>query len=188
MKNAQGGEFGAAAREMTAAADFWAVWMRHRDYLYRRCVRWLGGDQHDAEDVLSKGAVNAAIYVRDNPRGVLQFRPWILRVLHNLCIDHMRARSRVAPPPATWAPTPTPTPTSPARGPDQELLRGEIGRSITHAADGLPAHLQQVFLLRFVDELPYEQIAEAQGITPENARKRLQQVRSRMRDALRSLA
>jgi RNA polymerase sigma factor (sigma-70 family) len=186
MGNEQCGDSGAAARA-TAAPEFWAVWMRHRDYLFRRCVRWLGGNYHDAEDVLSKGAVNAAIYVRDNPRGVLQFRPWILRVLHNLCIDHMRARSRVAPEPTSRETTPTSTGAGWQQGPDQGLLRGEIGRSIERAAGRLPPHLQQVFVLRFVDELPYEQIAQAQGITPENARKRLQQVRGLLRDALRGL-
>lgn len=166
------------------AEDFWAVWMRHRNYLYKRCVRWLGGNHHDAEDVLSKGAVKAANHLRGNPDAVLQFRPWILRVLHNLCIDDMRARARTAPEPAVPAATPTDWTLCPA----QSVLRGELGRSIQRAADRLPPHLHRVFLLRLVEEQPYEQIAAAMDITPENARKRLQQARGLLRDALRPLA
>ena len=117
--------------------DFWSLWMRHRDYLYKRCVRWLGGNRHDAEDVLSKGAVNAAIYVRNNPEGVLQFRPWILRVLHNLCIDDMRARSRSAGEPTETTAAATSTSCDWSRCPDQGVLRGEIGGEIERAANAL---------------------------------------------------
>lgn len=177
------------AEPSDSTVDFWALWMRHRDYLYKRCVRWLGGNRHDAEDVLSKGAVNAALYVRNNPASVLQFRPWILRVLHNLCIDDMRARSRNGagePSPATIERTPSSGAWS--QCPDQGVLRGEIGGEIERAANELPSHLRRIFLLRFVDEQPYEQIALTLQISPENARKRLQQARGLMRDALRSLA
>lgn len=176
----------AVTRMEVPGAEFWAVWMRHREYLYQRCLRWLGGNVQDAEDVLSKGAVNAAVYLRNNPQGVLQFRPWILRVLHNLCIDDLRARSRTAPEPV--APESMPAPTSWAECPAQGVLRGEIGRSIERAASGLPAHLHQIFMLRFVEEQPYEQIAREMAITPENARKRLQQARGMLKDALRALA
>ncbi len=170
------------------AADFWRVWMRHRSYLYKRCLRWLGGNHHDAEDVLSQGAVKAAMYLRANPQRVSQFRPWILRVLHNLCVDDIRARARVVPESTGRAPGPPPSAASWAQGPDQAVLRGEIGRSIEAAAELLPEHLHGVFMLRLVDEQPYEEIAAALAITPVNARKRLQQARGLMRDALRTLA
>lgn len=172
----------------TAAADFWAVWMRHRDYLYRRCVHWLGGNLQDAEDVLSKGALNAALYMRNNPNSVLQFRPWILRVLHNLCIDDMRARSRTASEAPAWSPGPEAPLGGWSQCPDRSVQRGEIVGSIARATNDLPPHLRQVFVLRFVEERPYEQIARILAISPENARKRLQQARSLLRDALRSLA
>jgi len=171
-----------------STVDFWALWMRHRDYLYKRCVRWLGGNRHDAEDVLSKGAVNAALYLRSNPASVLQFRPWILRVLHNLCIDDMRARSRGGAEPSPLTIERIPTTGAWSQCPDQGVLRGEIGGEIERAANELPSHLRRIFLLRFVDEQPYEQIARTLEISPENARKRLQQARGLMRDALRSLA
>lgn len=176
----------AAARMEAPGADFWAIWLRHRGYLYKRCLRWLGGNVEDAEDVLSKGAVNAAVYLRNNPQAVLQFRPWMLRVLHNLCVDDLRARSRAAPEEA--APESTAAPASWTQCPVQGVLRGEIGRSIERAANDLPSHLHRVFMLRFVEDQPYEQIAREMDITPENARKRLQQARGLLKEALRPLA
>lgn len=171
-----------------ATVDFWALWLRHRDYLYKRCVRWLGGNRHDAEDVLSKGAVNAAIYIRNNPAGVLQFRPWILRVLHNLCIDDMRARSRSGVEPGAGSIERTATTVAWSQCPAQGVLRGEIGGEIERAANDLPSHLRRIFRLRFIDGQAYDEIARTLDISPENARKRLQQARGLMREALRPLA
>lgn len=165
--------------------DFWAIWLRHRHYLYTRCVRWLGGDRNDAEDVLSKGAVNAAIHMRDHPGVVREFRPWILRVLHNLCIDHMRARSRIVAKPAVWDAAPAP---GWVGCPDAGVRRAEIGRAIERAAGCLQPHLRRIFALRFADDLPYAEISEVLDITPENARKRVQQARGQVREALQGIA
>lgn len=169
----------------TSSEAFWAVWMRHRDYLFGRCLKWLGGNRHDAEDVMSKGAVSAALYVRSNPQGVQSFRPWILRILYHLCIDELRARGGVVQDPT--ASERASTASDWARSPDRVVLRREIVRSIEQAAGDLPAHLRQIFVLRFVEEQPYEAIAQVMGISPENARKRLQLARGLMRAALRPL-
>jgi len=53
---------------------------------------------------------------------------------------------------------------------------------------GLPAHLRELFMLRFVQEQPYKLIARSLDITPANARKRLQQARGLVREALRPIA
>lgn len=33
--------------------EFWQQWQQYRDTLYRCCVKWIGVNQTDAEDVLS---------------------------------------------------------------------------------------------------------------------------------------
>lgn len=169
--------------------DFWRLWLGEREFFFKMCVRWLQGNRHDAEDVLSKGALNAVEYMRHNPRVVQRFRPWMLRVLHNLCVDILRARTRGAEF-EQQAPAEPTVLVGGAHGPppDHSVLRREIAASIRQAASGLPPHLYQVFALRFIDELPYDRISQALMITPQNARKRIQQVREILREELRAFA
>jgi RNA polymerase sigma factor (sigma-70 family) len=169
--------------------DFWRLWLGEREFFFKTCVRWLQGNRHDAEDVLSKGALNAAEYMRHNPRTVQQFWPWMLRVLHNLCVDIQRGRARGAEL-QQHAPAEPTVLVGGAHGPppDLSLLRREMATSIREAAAELPPHLYQVFALRFLDELPYDRISQALSITPQNARKRIQQVREILRASLRAFA
>ena len=169
--------------------DFWHLWPRERGFFFKMCVRWLQGNRHDAEDVLSKGAINAVEYMRHNPQAVQKFRPWMLRVLHNLCVDILRARIRGA----EFEQHAPAEPTVLVGGhhgplPDHSVLRGEIAVQIRQAAAILPPHLYQVFALRFIDELPYDRISQTLSITPQNARKRIQQVREILREELRAFA
>lgn len=169
--------------------EFWRMWLRERDFFLRMCVRWLRGNRHDAEDVLSKGSINALEYMRLHPATVQRFRPWMLRILHNLCIDVMRARARgavldqCAPVEATRLLGDGPAP----QHPDNAIYRREIASSIVEAASTLPPRLYEVFTMRFIDEMPYDEISRALMISPQNARKRIQQVRELLRVELGTL-
>ena len=69
--------------------------------------------------------------------------------------------------------------------PKIEQPRDEIARSIELAVGALPPKLYAVFVLRFVEELPYREISARLSITPQNARKRIQQARQQLREQLR---
>lgn len=170
--------------------DFWEMWLAEREFFYKMCIRWLRGDRHDAEDVMSKGALNALEYVRSHPTAVQRFRPWMLRILHNLCIDVIRARAR-----GTGLEHCAPIEASRVVGdgrapqhPDQALMCQEIASSIAEAASALPPRLYEVFALRFIKELPYDEISRVLMISPQNARKRIQQVRELLRIELSGFA
>jgi len=38
---------------------FWRQWQQYRDYLYRCCIKWMGGNPTDAEDALSRAMLKA---------------------------------------------------------------------------------------------------------------------------------
>lgn len=174
----------------SAIDDFWQMWIGEREFFFKVCMRWLRGNRHDAEDVLSKGAINALEYMRGSPAMVQRFRPWMLRILHNLCIDVVRARARgdglqrCAPVELSRLVGDGPAP----QHPDHALLRREIAVSIVEAASVLPPRLYDVFTLRFIDELPYEEISRVLLISPQNARKRVQQAREILRVELSALS
>ncbi|NES00222.1 MAG: sigma-70 family RNA polymerase sigma factor, partial [Symploca sp. SIO1B1] len=39
--------------------EFWQQWEQYRDYLYRCCIKWMGGNPIDAEDALSRAMLKA---------------------------------------------------------------------------------------------------------------------------------
>lgn len=165
--------------------DFWSYWLRDKHFFLRMCARWLRCSPHDAEDVVSRGALKALTFMRNHPAEVEKFRPWTLRMLHNLCIDSLRARSRegaviVARDDGTGdVQTPARTPS-----PDRVLLSGELGTALDAAVAALPPRLQSTFRMRCIDDLPYDEIARRLAISQDNARKRVQQARGLLRERL----
>lgn len=180
-------------RRERAAVDvecerFWRLWIERRDYLRKLCLKWLRGSQSDADEVLSVGAIKAIEYLRARPESVRNLSPWVSRILYNLCIDVLRERSRVVSVEgrALEQDCPRSVLVTVAETPERGVLRGELGRSIMTAVDKLPPKLYAVVILRFVEELPYREISARLAITPQNARKRIQQARQLLCEELRA--
>jgi RNA polymerase sigma-70 factor (ECF subfamily) len=177
----------ADVRAGTAAAardrEFWQNFFRYRTLCFRMCVRWLRGNHHDAEDALSRGALRALDFYRRHPERVGSFRPWMLRLLHNLCADIREAQDRMSELPGEEDEAAAAL-ASTAAEPERALYARELRGVITHAVADLPAWLYAVFRLRLVDEVPYPDICAQFHISPENARQRIQQARRRLRGHL----
>lgn len=147
------------------------------------CVRWLRGNQHDAEDALSRGALRALDFHRRHPERIGNFRPWMLRILHNLCVDIREAQDRMIELPGEEGEHVAAL-TSPAAAPDRALYARELRGVLDRAVAGLPGWLHAVFSQRLIDEVPYPDICAQFRISPENARQRIQQARRRLRSHL----
>lgn len=165
--------------------DFWQQWMCERTLFARMCGRWLHGRPHDIEDVLSLGALKAWGYQRENPSVVRRFRPWALRILYNICVDVIRAQARKVPL-ASDEDGPAQPPTAPA--PERALHEAQLAAALERAVDTLPSRLRAAFELRFRESLPYTEISRVLEISPENARKRIQQARGLLRKELHEFA
>lgn len=157
---------------------FWANWLRDHDLFLRMCTRWLGGRSHDAEDIVSRGALKARDYLGRNGAWIERFRPWALRLLHNMCVDSFRGRDRdrEAALPSDLG--------SPVDLPEQVLLSRELASALTGAVESLPERLHAAFRLRVIDEMSYEEVSRRLAITQDNARKRIQQARQMLRERL----
>lgn len=169
-----------------SAEDFWTRWLADQPYFRRMCVRWLRGNRQEAEDVLSRGSLRALEYLRRHPGGVERFRPWILRILFNLCLDTVRAAGRCVAEPDEGGDAPALT--APGASPDRAVYCDELRGALSGAFASLPPRLSVAFSLRVLDDLEYDDICRRLGITPENARKRVQQARARLRDRLAAVA
>jgi len=174
-----------AARSVEPDGEFWRNFFAHRELFQRMCVRWLRGNHHDAEDALSRGALRALDFLRRHPGRVDKYRPWMMRILQNLCADMREMQDRIAELPRCDAEDERATEfASPAMAPDRALYARELRGVLDEAVAGLPGWLQSVFRVHIVDEVAYTEICRRFQISPENARQRIQQARKRLRLSL----
>ena len=74
---------------------FWATWEQYRDSLLARlCVRWMGGHREDAEDALSSASLKIWQAWPAHADEVRSVQAWLIRLLHNHCIDMRRDQAR----------------------------------------------------------------------------------------------
>ncbi len=92
------------------------------------------------------------------------FKPWIARVAENLVVDHHRARAR--------RPASAPMPegeaaelkAGPPTDPEAVTIGHETQRGLLAALQALPDRYREVLVLRFVEDLPYDEIADLLGL------------------------
>ena len=76
-------------------SSFWHLWQEYQDYLYRCCVKWMG-NAADGEDALSRAMLKAWKKLSDSTIEIQNFKGWITKLTHNLCVDIHREHHRGA--------------------------------------------------------------------------------------------
>jgi RNA polymerase sigma factor (sigma-70 family) len=161
---------------------FWTLWERYRqDLLYPCCLRWMGGNHADAEDALSSASLKAWQGLTADAHEIGNVRAWLLRLLHNLCMDmrksyhrrnamqHVDNRAGAG---AEEALVPV------QESAEAAALRREMELRIHHAIENLPPRLRAVSRLNILYGMPSRDIAVQLNLGPDNVRKRLQQARA----------
>ena len=70
------------------------------------------------------------------------------------------------------------------KGPESEAARAEMRRLLEKRIDALPDAYRPVFVLRAVEELSVDEIAEVLGVPPATVRTRFFRARSLLRESL----
>ena len=86
----------AAISQQKDCADFWLLWQEHQNYLYHRCLGWMGGNPTEAEDALSRAMLKASEKVQEYEGKITNLKSWLTTLVHNLCVDIHRQHSRSA--------------------------------------------------------------------------------------------
>ncbi|HCK5608402.1 RNA polymerase sigma factor [Pseudomonas aeruginosa] len=157
-------------------------WRAAQAGLRKRAQRLARGNSHRAEEWLSSTAVKALLFLRQSPERVRDPQGFLFLVLEHVYLDSARHQIRE----------------------DRLIDRGidlHDGQLERFAAVGSPLERleqlerldqvdktlaslsrqqQQLFELRFIEELPYADIASQLGIAPPLVRKRVQLLRSRL--------
>ncbi|MBD2015196.1 sigma-70 family RNA polymerase sigma factor [Microcoleus sp. FACHB-53] len=166
---------------------FWQQWQQYQDYLYHCCIKWMGGNPTDAEDALSRAMLKAWEKVRNGASIITNFRAWLTTLTHNLCIDMHRERNRGAYRMESLeviAEREKEELVSVYDTPGSAALRGELETQIHRAIEDLPERLHSPFVLHFVREKSYQDIAQQLAISYDNVRKRISQARAILRKHL----
>jgi RNA polymerase sigma-70 factor (ECF subfamily) len=135
--------------------------VRYQRLVYR--ILWSrGGDPQEIEDMAQETFMRA--WERLGTFDPAQpFKAWIARVAGNLAIDHYRARSRR--PVLVELPDEE---TAPLRAGDADpaLVAQKLDdqRGLLEALRQVPPLYREALVLRFVEDLPYDEIATALGL------------------------
>jgi RNA polymerase sigma-70 factor (ECF subfamily) len=163
-------------------AAFWSLWRAHRPHLFEICHRFV--NDADAEDAVSRAMLIARAKLPRYANEIINLEAWLTRLAGNVCRDILREQRRGAAHWATEAEDALAELVDSGRSAEDEYLIGEIRVALAAAIDSLPARLGPAAVFYFIDELPYPTVAERLDITIENARKRIQQARALLREAL----
>jgi RNA polymerase sigma-70 factor (ECF subfamily) len=168
---------------------FNALVVAYQDRVYNLCLRMLGSVQ-PAEDAAQEAFISAFRNVA-KMRGE-NVRAWLFRIASNACIDELRRRKRQphlsldAPPRGAAGDAPDRRLDVPdaAAGPEQLLLRGELGEALQVELLRLPAGQRLAVVLCDIEGLSYEEIAASMSSSLGTVKSRISRGRARLREAL----
>ncbi len=163
-----------------------ALYERHQRRVFNVALRVLG-DWGAAQDVAQEVFVNLERSVRSF-RADASFVSWVYRITVNRAIDHRRREARR--PAAKMGDMPpaleeSGLPGRSERAPlDRAMNRTEAAAQVQAALDGLSPKLRSIAVLRYVEGLSYEELAEVLHCSMGTVKSRLNRAHSALAKAL----
>jgi RNA polymerase sigma-70 factor (ECF subfamily) len=169
---------------------FEALVEAHRDRVYALALRMMRTEA-DAAEITQETFLSAYQHLQDF-RGEAAFGSWVHRIAANHALMRLRhrrvvqaAEEELQGPSFTEGGSLAEYPQSDwSRDAEGKALDAELGRAIQQATERLPEGYREVFLLKDVEGLSYEQIAETTGASIPAIKSRLHRARLALRDAI----
>jgi len=178
----------AQAGDMSA---FEALVGRHEEKVYGLALR-MTRSEADAAEIAQDTFLSAYQHLAEF-RGEAAFGSWVHRIAANNALMRLRRQKVVdmvsddelAGPEFTERGSLADGPESDwSKRADDKILEDELGRAIQAATDALPEGYREVFLLKDVEGLSYEEISEMVGISIPAVKSRLHRARLALREAI----
>jgi RNA polymerase sigma-70 factor (ECF subfamily) len=159
---------------------------RHQDAVYSLVLRLVRSP--DLAEELAQEAFVRAFASLQEFRGASRFRTWVMQIAVNLVrdrrraegrrpvlvsIDELRDRAENRSVPFNISPTPDP---------ELSLANEELTSQLESAVGKLPEDYREVFLLKHVEGLSYEEIAAMTGVSIGALKVRAHRARTRLRE------
>ena len=139
--------------------------------MFRYAVHMLDGDTHHAEDAVQEALTQAWVHLPQY-RGDSGLQTWLFRITANCVLSARRRRRPIAM--EDWILT---VPAGPDTDPVINAQHGELWVELDAALGELPWRQRAAWLLRELEGLPYEEIADILDTTPTVVRGQLYRAR-----------
>jgi len=156
----------------------------HLDDVYT-LARYLMRNAADAEDAVQECYLRALRHF-DSYRGPAM-KPWLLAILRNVCNAEFARRSKEELP-TDYAQEESlaeemPMWQEPQASPEKAMLRQQDSATIRRLVAELPAPFREAIVLREINDLSYQEIAEVAGVPVGTVMSRLARARAMLRSA-----
>jgi len=149
---------------------------RHQDGLYRY-ARGVGIPREPAQDLVQDALIKAYRSLRTcvDPE---RFQMWVFRILRNGALDYLKdiRRRSVS---VDVLPIRDPGP-----DPQVEALRSELRQELERGLGQLPTDLRDAFLMKHLEGLSYEEMADITGASVSALKMRVLRAREVLRESL----
>lgn len=160
------------------AAAFEQLVVTYRDQVFRLALR-MCGNEADADEA-AQDAFLSAWKGLPNFRGDSRFSTWLYQLTTHAAIDLLRRQKRRG---ETDDITEISVADS-APGPQQQAEQSETRQAVRDAMAQLTPEYRQIVVLRFLQELSYEEIAAALKLPPGTVKSRLNRAKAQLREIL----
>jgi len=147
-----------------------------------------GNPKEDIEDII-QDVLTAVFSSLDKLKEKSKFPVWIYRIVHNHCVDYLKRQSRQheripleSEHPKEGVELPSEYPL-----PDELIEREELSQQVRRAILKLPLNYREVIVLRELEGLSYQQIAETLSIEVSTVKSSLYEARKQLQKKLRRI-
>jgi RNA polymerase sigma-70 factor (ECF subfamily) len=155
-----------------------SLYVEHQRKVYNIALNYFGGDVSKAEDITQ--AVFLKIFTKMSFRGDSEFTTWLYRMTVNACIDETRKNRR-------WFGLGDWFVDDRSEHIDEAIRSGEIGEQVQRAMTSLKPEYRFPVVLKYVEGLSYQQIADVLGCSIGTVSSRLNRAHKILADKLEYL-
>jgi RNA polymerase sigma-70 factor (ECF subfamily) len=163
-------------------ALFEVLMRRHNERIYRT-ARAILRDEHEAEDVMQQAYVNAYSHLRQFD-GRSKFSTWLTRIAVHEALARARRRGRYMTMDGDESSVVEVSMLDAAPDPERLAISRELGGLVESAVDRLPDGTREVFMLRQVEGMSTEEVADALNVSEAVVKTRLSRARGAIRREL----
>jgi RNA polymerase sigma-70 factor (ECF subfamily) len=162
---------------------FRALYDIYKDRVYSISLYFLHGDRAAASDVTQQVFLKLMTSIRQF-RGDAEFSTWLYRLVVNVCMDAARTRRLN---PIIFDRFRIETVAAPGSQ-EEDYARNQMANSVRAAVSALPPKFRIAVLLRYFEDLSYEQMAKALHCSIGTVASRLSRGHKILAERLRSVA